>query len=83
MRRAGCDWLCTTEGSDGVGVNDRGAQRESAGCGVEHGVFVGVGVDGLGVPDPKGTKQRECFKWRNGFYFGVEFNKVDWKGFYL
>lgn len=40
-----------------MGVKDRGAQR-SAGCGVEHGVLVGVGVDGLGVPDPKGTKQR-------------------------
>lgn len=57
VRRAGWDWLCTTAGSDGVGVNERGPQRESAGCGVEHGVLVGVGVDGLGVPDPKGTKQ--------------------------
>lgn len=44
------------EGSEGVVVNERGAERESAGCGVEHGVFVGVGVDGLGVPDPKETK---------------------------
>lgn len=44
------------EGSEGVVVNERGAERESAGCGVEHGVFVGVGVDGLGVPDPKDTK---------------------------
>lgn len=43
------------EGSEGVGVSDRGAERESTGCGVEHGVFVGVGVDGLGVPDPEGT----------------------------
>lgn len=58
MRRAGWDWLWTSEGSEGVGVNDRGAQRGSAGCGVEHGVLVGVGVDGLGVPDPAGTKQR-------------------------
>lgn len=72
VRRAGWDWLCTAEGSDGVGVNDRGAQRESAGCGVEHGVLVGVGVDGLGVPDPKGRKQREDFKGRNGLYFSVD-----------
>lgn len=40
-------------GSVGVGVTERGAERLSAGCGVEHGVLVGVGVDGLGVPDPK------------------------------
>lgn len=75
VRRAGCGWLCTKEGSDGVGVNERGAQSESAGCGVEHGVFVGVGVDGLGVPDPKGTKQTEYFKWRKEFSFRVEFIK--------
>lgn len=47
--------------SEGVGVSERGAERRSAGCGVEHGVLVGVGVDGLGVPDPKrgesGSKQ--------------------------
>lgn len=42
--------------SEGVGVTERGALRESAGCGVEHGVLVGVGVDGLGVPDPRGRK---------------------------
>jgi len=40
-------------GSEGVGVTERGAERESVGCGVEHGVLVGVGVDGFGVPDPK------------------------------
>lgn len=39
-------------GSEEVGVTERGVERESAGCGVEHGVLVGVGVDGLGVPDP-------------------------------
>lgn len=67
--RASCCWAkgvrragCTMEGSEGVGVNERGAERESTGWGVEHGVFVGVGVDGLGVPDPKGTKQRQYFK---------------------
>lgn len=43
-------------GSEGVGVTERGAERESAGCGVEHGVLVGVGVDGFGVPDPSGGK---------------------------
>lgn len=51
VRRAGCDWFCTNEESEGVGVTDRGALRASMGCGVEQGVFVGVGVDGLGVPD--------------------------------
>lgn len=56
VRRAGCDWLCTMGGSEGVGVTERGAERESAGCGVEHGVLVGVGVDGFGVPDPKIAK---------------------------
>lgn len=56
VRRAGCDWLCTMGGSEGVGVTERGAERESAGCGVEHGVLVGVGVDGFGVPDPKIVK---------------------------
>lgn len=49
-------------GSERVGVTERGAERESVGCGVEHGVLVGVGVDGLGVPDPKrgesGSKQK-------------------------
>lgn len=52
-------------GSEGVGVTERGVERESAGCGVEHGVLVGVGVDGLGVPDPRGgnwTKTNETFK---------------------
>lgn len=44
-------------GSEGVGVTERGAARESEGCGVEHGVLVGVGVDGLGVPDPVKTEQ--------------------------
>lgn len=39
--------------SEGVGVTERGAERESAGWGVEHGVLVGVGVDGFGVPDPE------------------------------
>lgn len=52
-RRAGCDWLWTMGGSEGVGVTERGAERESAGWGVEHGVLVGVGVDGFGVPDPE------------------------------
>lgn len=42
--------------SEGVGVTERGAERASAGCGVEHGVLVGVGVDGLGVPDPEVVK---------------------------
>lgn len=56
VRRAGCDWLWTMGGSEGVGVTERGAERKSAGCGVEHGVLVGVGVDGLGVPDPKAGK---------------------------
>lgn len=54
----GCDWLWTMAGSEGVGVTERGIERESVGCGVEHGVLVGVGVEGLGVPDPK--------KWRVG-----------------
>lgn len=45
-------------GSEGVGVTERGEERESVGCGVEHGVLVGVGVEGLGVPDPK--------KWKVG-----------------
>lgn len=45
-------------GSEGVGVTDRGVERESVGCGVEHGVFVGVGVDGFGVPDPTAGKAR-------------------------
>lgn len=39
-----------------MGVTERGVERESTGCGVEHGVLVGVGVDGLGVPDPKAGK---------------------------
>lgn len=56
------------EGSEGVVVKERGPERESAGCGVEHGVFVGVGVDGLGVPDPKETKPREYFQWSKGVF---------------
>lgn len=39
-----------------MGVTDRGVERESVGWGVEHGVLVGVGVDGFGVPDPKAGK---------------------------
>lgn len=63
------------EGSEGVVVNERGAERESAGCGVEQGVFVGVGVEGLGVPDPKETKPGEYFKWRKGVFPKVDFIK--------
>lgn len=44
-------------GSEGVGVTDSGVERESVGCGVEHGVLVGVGVDGFGVPDPRAGKR--------------------------
>lgn len=50
-------------GSEGVGVTERGAERESAGCGVEHGVLVGVGVDGFGVPDPKVPKREKMYKF--------------------
>lgn len=56
-RRVGCDCVCTRGGSEGVGVTDRGALRASTGCGVEQGVLVGVGVDGLGVPDPGGVEK--------------------------
>lgn len=50
-------------GSEGVGVTDRGAESGSAGCGVEHGVLVGVGVDGFGVPDPKVPKRDKTYKF--------------------
>lgn len=50
-------------GSEGVGVTERGADRESAGWGVEHGVLVGVGVDGFGVPDPE-MKETEDVSFR-------------------
>lgn len=46
-------------GSEGVGVTERGVEWESTGCGVEHGVLVGVGVDGLGVTDPKGSNRKK------------------------
>lgn len=52
-RRAGWDWPWTIGGSEGVGVTERGADSGSVGWGVEHGVLVGVGVDGFGVPDPE------------------------------
>lgn len=51
-----------------MGVTERGAERESTGCGVEHGVLVGVGVDGFGVPDPKtakyGERKKNAYKGR-------------------
>lgn len=64
VRRVGCVWLWTIGRSEGVGVNERGAERESAGWGVEHGVLVGVGVDGFGVPDPWGVKgEKKVTTW--------------------
>lgn len=39
-------------GSWGVGVTEGVVLWISAWCGVEQGVLVGVGVEGLGVPDP-------------------------------
>lgn len=56
----GCCCCCccaATDASWGVGVTDGVALWASTGCGVEQGVLVGVGVEGLGVPDP-GDKQR-------------------------
>lgn len=68
-------------GSEGVGVTERGAERESTGCGVEHGVLVGVGVDGLGVPDPKAgkwTKTDKTIKIERGtFWHMTQFDKEE------
>lgn len=54
VRRADCVWLWTMPSSCWAGVTE----RASLGCGVEQGVLVGVGVDGLGVPDPKEGKTK-------------------------
>lgn len=57
VSRGACDWLWTMAGSEGVGVTERGVESASVGWGVEHGVLVGVGVEGLGVPDPEEEKK--------------------------
>lgn len=65
-------------GSEGVGVTERGAERESAGCGVEHGVL--VGVDGLGVPDPSGEGETKQLRGQKvGFYSKAEFKMLHLK----
>ncbi len=59
VSRVGC---CGSAGSWGVGVTEGVALWTSAGWGVEHGVLVGVGVEGLGVPDPVEDDQRRKTK---------------------
>lgn len=50
-----CCW--DIAGSWGVGVTEGVAPWMSTGWGVEHGVLVGVGVDGLGVPDSENKEE--------------------------
>lgn len=64
-----CCWaIVVKSGPCGVGVTEgvRAMRvlllllKASAGCGVEQGVLVGVGVEGFGVPDPgEGGERRQ------------------------
>lgn len=73
VSRVGC---CGRAGSWGVGVTEGVTLWISAGCGVEQGVLVGVGVEGLGVPDP--IEDIQSWGWDiNSWFRSTAFLVVD------